>query len=177
MKLAVLVLKYSGGGSNPDAAIFCPGDRGGRGGGGRIGKNFFSSNRRMPLLVRIEEATVVPYRQAEDGVCYGIVAEAARCILHEPVGGADPEGAGGILRDTAGVAAGEGGGVFVVEDFEVDPIERATAVFRCDPDVAVFRLEDLVDAVLRKPVLCRPGLVAEVVDVLRGGGEGDDSAE
>jgi hypothetical protein len=49
----------------------------------------------------------------------------------------------------------------VIEDFEIDAIEAGDAVFGCDPDVAVLRLKDAMNAVLRKPVLRGPGLVSE----------------
>jgi len=40
--------------------------------------------------------------------------------------------------------------------------------FSRDPDVTVVGLEDLMNAVLRESVLCRPGLVAEVRDLRVG---------
>src|SRR6185503_21214846 len=108
-------------------------------------------------------------RERKNDVGDGKVAECTCGELDEAIGGSDPEGAVCVLGDAAGVAAGEGGGVFVVEDFEVDAVEAGDAVFGGDPDVAVARLEDLMDAVLRKPIFSRPGLMSEVVDALRGG--------
>ena len=92
-----------------------------------------------------------------------IAAEALGSVLQEAAGGADPETVGGVLGEAADVVAGEGGGIgLLIEDFEVDAVEAGGSAFGCDPDIAVERLEYLMDAALGKPVFGRPRLMAEV---------------
>jgi hypothetical protein len=75
------------------------------------------------------------------------------------------------LGEATDVAAGDFGSGFGLKDFEVDAIEASYATFGCNPNVTVGGLEDLMNAVLGKAVLCGPGLGAQIVWVLRASRE------
>ena len=82
------------------------------------------------------------------------------------------------MGEAADVIGGEGRGVFLIEDFEVNAIEAGYTAFGGEPDVSVAGLKYLMDAVLWKPVLGGPGLVAEVAKVLRmGAGKREEHRE
>jgi len=94
------------------------------------------------------------------------VDETSSFIFQESIGGSNPKCAASVLREAADVVGCKGGGVFLIEDFEIEAVETRDAAFGRDPDVAVPALEDLVNAVLREPVLRGPILVAKVAEIL-----------
>ena len=138
-KLIVLVLKDSGGRGDPEAAVRCFGDCGWRCGGGK-------RKRREALSVEAEDAAA-----GEDD-------ESCRCLSVESETMCRRWDSGGMLPAANWTRPSEvpiqselfescamqqvsllvkAGGVFVVEDFEVDAVEAGDAVFGRDPDVAV----------------------------------------
>ena len=163
-KLTVLILEDSCGRCNPEPSIGCFGDRSWRcRRRKRYRREVLSIEAKKVVAGQNNETAGVFCGEGEDNVGQGIVAKGIFCVLDEAIGGSDPERSSSVLDDAAGVAAGEGRGVFVVEDFEVDAVEAGDAVFGSYPDIAVAGLKDLVNAVLRKSILRRPGLMAEAV--------------
>jgi len=165
---SVLILEEAGWRGDPDVAVGALGERGGMGKVERGEPVSEEIEERQTFVGEDEERGVIRGREGVDGgggqaVGGGEAAKALGSVLQEAAGGADPETVGGVLGEAADVVAGEGGGIgLLVEDFEVDAVEAGGSAFGCDPDIAVERLEYLMDAALGEAVFGRPRLMAEV---------------
>ena len=65
-----------------------------------------------------------------------------------------------VLCEAADIVAGEGRVVFVIEGYEINSVEAGHSSFGRYPDIAVTGLKNSVNTILRKAVLCGPGLMA-----------------
>jgi hypothetical protein len=89
------------------------------------------------------------------------VLERARGVSQKAIGGANPKGATSIFREATCIVAGDRRVGVPVEDGELEAIEAGDTSFSRDPEVSVAGLEDLVNTILRKAVLTRPGLMTK----------------
>src|SRR5665213_3840804 len=137
-KLTVLILENSCGRCNPEASIGCFGDCSWR-------RRRRKRQRREVFPIEVQKVVagqsnkvaLVVCGEREHNIAQRIVTKGTFCVLDEAVRGPDPERSSSVLDDAAGVAAREGCGVFVVEDFEVDAVETGDAVFGGEPDIAI----------------------------------------
>ena len=82
------------------------------------------------------------------------------------------------MHDGAHVVAPELRRVLLIEDNEAETVEAREALFGRGPDVAVARLDDGVDGVLRQAVFGLPRLAAELSEfAVRVEGERPPAAE
>ncbi len=95
-------------------------------------------------------------------VGFEIAGEAAAGVAHEAAARRGPERtiAGLVQRDD--VVVGDGRRVLPIEDRELVAVEADEAFLGADPDVAVARLEDRLDRVLRQALDGRPALLHQL---------------
>jgi hypothetical protein len=140
---------------NPNAAVLSRDHgRGYRRGRKRKGGEASSVEADNAIAGEDEESAIISCGKRADGpggqpVRRCVAAKDARRVLQKAIGTSNPQSAGRVLRQAADVVAGEGRGVFVIEGFELNPIEAGDAAFGRDPDVTVAGLKYLMNAVLR----------------------------
>ena len=123
---------------------------------------------RQPVVGANPEAAIAVGGQRSDAVARQAVrrcegGEAAVLETGQPAAiGPDPESRGAILRQRPDLALLELARYPVVEAREPHAVEAGEPAARADPQVAVSRLDDGVDVVLREPVRLLP----QVDDVL-----------
>src|SRR5262249_35117467 len=99
------------------------------------------------------------YSIVRQAVACRIASEPAALIAGQaPVFSAGPQYAGRVIRQATEPVAVDSGAAALVENGEVNPIESHQSIGCCKPQVAVSRLQDRPNRVLRKPVICCPGV-------------------
>jgi len=89
------------------------------------------------------------------------MAERMLGVSQKAVGCSNPKRTTAIFSEAACVVAGKRGVVLLVEYGELNSVEAGDASFRGYPEVSIAGLKDLVNAILRKTVLGRPGLMSQ----------------
>ena len=97
------------------------------------------------------------------------LTEMTAAVAQQSVRSADPECTCGVFGKTGDVVTRKVRLVFAAEDGEVEAVKAREATLGCNPEIAIAGLQCLVDAVLRKAVLCGPRLMTKVQRRLCGG--------
>ncbi len=104
-----------------------------------------------------------PNRVGRQSLGRGVGCEAAVVVAQQAGGGRDPQRTGLILQQVTHGVALELRRVFAIERDKVNAVEADQAPVRAQPQIAVTRLQNGVDGVLRQPGIGAPSLVAEVL--------------
>src|SRR5687768_13537040 len=106
---------------------------------------------------------------------YGISRELTVVPANESVRRADPQSAVSVLLKEADVVALEGGRVLFIEDSEVQTVKTDESLLRSNPKIAILRLHDRLNRVLRQSIFSRPDLMTKLVQTsirIEGGSAG-----
>jgi hypothetical protein len=82
-------------------------------------------------------------------------------VSQKAVGRSNPQLTTAIFSEAACIVASECRVVLLVEYGELNSVEAGDASFRGYPEVSIAGLKNMVNAILRKTVFARPGLMSQ----------------